>query len=145
MPGVTPKTVHQLLELRKLRRRRADETLRVRQSAVDKSAAAVEAALAVLRTWRQDRPRREGEIYDLLIGKTVALNDLEEAKAKMVSLNDHERLLERRLAEALSEAEQARQARQEACNAARKAYRELERCDSLACALTARALKETDF
>ncbi|MGY4403852.1 type III secretion system stalk subunit SctO [Bradyrhizobium sp. USDA 3315] len=145
MPGVTPKAVHQLLELRELRRRRADETLRVRQSAIDKSGAAIEAARAVLRTWRQDRPRLEREIYDLLIGKTVALNDLEEAKAKMASLRDHERLLERRLEEALSEAEQARQARQEACNAARKVYRELEKCDNLVRALTAGPLKETDL
>ncbi|MGY4319189.1 chromosome segregation ATPase [Bradyrhizobium sp. JR3.5] len=145
MPGITPKAVHQLLELRELRRRRADETLRVRQSAIDKSGASIEAALAVLRAWRQDRPRLEREIYDLLIGKTVALNDLEEAKAKMASLHDHERLLERRLEAALSEIEQARQARQEAYNAARKAYRELEKCDHLVRALTAGRLKQTDL
>ncbi|RZN14955.1 MULTISPECIES: YscO family type III secretion system apparatus protein [unclassified Bradyrhizobium] len=137
MPRITPKAVHQLLELRKLRSRRADETLRVRQSAIDKSDAAIEAALTILRTWRQDRPRLEREIYDLLIGKTVALNDLEEAKAKMISLHDHERLLERRLEEALSETEQARQAREEAYNVARKAYRELEKCDNLVRALNA--------
>lgn len=145
MPGMTPKAVHQLLELRELRRRRADETLRVRQSAIDKSGAAIEAALAVLRTWRQDRPRLEREMYDLLIGKPVALNDLEEAKAKTASLRDHERLLERRLEEVLSEAEHARQARQEASDAAHKAYRQLEKCDILVRALTAGPLKETDL
>ncbi|MCP2223731.1 type III secretion protein [Bradyrhizobium elkanii] len=145
MPGIIPKAVHQLLALRELRRRRADETLRARQSAIDNSAAAIDAALTDLRTWRRDRPRLEHEIYDSLIGKAVALNDLEEAKAKMISLHDHERLLERRLEEALSETEQARQAREEAYNAARKAYRELEKCDSLVRALNAGPLKETDL
>ncbi|MCK1627313.1 YscO family type III secretion system apparatus protein [Bradyrhizobium sp. 160] len=142
---MTPKAVHQLLELRELRRRRAEETLRVRQSAIDKSGATVEAALAVLRTWRQDRPRLEREMYDLLIGKPVALSDLEEAKAKTASLRDHERLLERRLEEALSEAEHACQACQEASDATRKAYRQLEKCDNLVRALTAGPLKETDL
>ncbi|WP_081493103.1 MULTISPECIES: type III secretion system stalk subunit SctO [Bradyrhizobium] len=145
MPGITPKAVHQLLELRKLRRRRADETLRVRQSAIEKSNAAIEAALTILLTWRQDRPRLEREIYDLLIGKTVALNDLEEAKAKMISLRDQEGLLERRLEEALSETERAWQAREEAYKAARKAYRELEKCDNLVRPLKAGPLKEMDL
>ncbi|MBB4383515.1 translation initiation factor 2B subunit (eIF-2B alpha/beta/delta family) [Bradyrhizobium sp. SBR1B] len=117
----------------------------MRQSAIDKSDAAIEAALTILRTWRQDRPRLEREIYELLIGKTVALNELEEAKAKMISLHGHERLLERRLAEALWKAEQAREARQEAYNAARKAYRELEKSDNLVRALNAGPLKEKDL
>ncbi|MET4608608.1 chromosome segregation ATPase [Bradyrhizobium sp. JR4.1] len=145
MPGITPKAVHQLLELRKLRHHRADESLRVWQSAIDKCDTAIEAALTILRTWRQDRPRLEREIYDLLIGKTVALKDVEEAKAKMISLHDHERLLERHLEEALSEAEQARQARQEASDAARKAYRELEKCDNLVRALNAGPLYEKEL
>lgn len=145
MPGIARKAVHQLLELRKLRRRRADETLRVRQSAIDKSDAAIEAAVTILHTWRQNRPRLERQIYDLLIGKTISLNALEEAEEKMISLHDHERLLERRLEEALSEAEQARQAREEAYNAARKAYRALEKCDNLVRALNAGALKEKDL
>jgi chromosome segregation ATPase len=144
VPGIIPKAVYQLLQLRELRRRRADESLRVRQSALDKSDAGIEAALTDLRIWRQDRPRLERSIYDLLIGKTVALNDLEEAKAKMISLHEHERLVERRLEEAMSEAEQARQAREEAYNAARKAYRGLEKCDNLVRALKAGPLQEKD-
>ncbi|MGY3614223.1 type III secretion system stalk subunit SctO [Bradyrhizobium sp. USDA 10063] len=145
MPGIIPKAGHQLLELRQLRHRRADETLRARQSAIDKSAAAVDAALTDLLTWRRDRPRLEYETYDSLIGKAVTLNDLEEAKAKVISLHNHERLLEQRLEEALSETEQARWARAKAYTAARKAYRELEKCDSLVRALKAGPLKETDL
>lgn len=145
MPGITPEAVHQLLELRKLRRRRADETLRVRQSAIEKSDAAIEGARTILRTWRQERPRLECEIYGSLIGKKVALNDLEEAKAKVISLREHERLLERHLDEALSESEQAKQAREEAYNAARKAYRELEKCDNLVHAWKVAPLKERDL
>ncbi|MDA9544861.1 hypothetical protein ACM43_10145 [Bradyrhizobium sp. CCBAU 45321] len=81
----------------------------------------------------------------MLIGKTVALNDLEEAKAKMISLRDQEGLLERRLEEALSETERAWQAREEAYKAARKAYRELEKCDNLVRPLKAGPLKEMDL
>ncbi|MDK1378210.1 MULTISPECIES: YscO family type III secretion system apparatus protein [unclassified Sinorhizobium] len=140
-----PKAVHQLLELKQLRRRRAEETLQVRHSALGKAAAAVDTALMELRTWQQERPRREAALYDALIGETVAVSDLEEVKAKIASLHEYEQLLERRLEAVLTEGHQRLQAREEAHKAARDANREAVKFENLVRSLHAGDTAEEEW
>lgn len=135
MPGMISKALPRLLELRKLRFSRQQNVLRVRQLALDQAVAAAERALTELDTWQQDRHRLESAMCDTLIGETVALSDLLGAKATMTSLHDHEQLLERRVEEAVVEADEAEQAREEAYTIARELHRQLEKCECLLQAL----------
>lgn len=135
MPGMISKALPRLIELRKLRYSRQENVLRVRQLALDLAVAAAERALTDLQTWQQHRHRLESAMCDTLIGETVALSDLLGAKATMTSLHDHEQLLERRLEEAVVEADEAEQAREEAYTIARELRRQLEKCECLLQAL----------
>ncbi|WP_445222840.1 type III secretion system stalk subunit SctO (plasmid) [Bradyrhizobium sp. Pa8] len=144
MSGVTLKATHQLIKLRELRRRRAEDALRARHLALDNATADFDVALTELRAWQQDWPRREDTLYDTLIGETVALKNLEEMKAEIVSLRDHERLLKRRLEETRTKVEQAQQAREEAYNAVREAHWEFNKCNTLLRALQAGSLMEEE-
>ncbi|GLS33037.1 Type III secretion protein YscO [Mesorhizobium albiziae] len=130
-----PSAVHRLLELKELRRRRTEDALRLRHAALDNAVAAIENALTDLRRWREHRFSREAALYDPLIGQAAALIDLEEVKAKMISLRQHEQLLQNRLEEARAEADRARQAREEAYNLAREAWREVSKFEDLVRAL----------
>lgn len=135
MPGMISKALPRLLELRKLRYSRQQNVLRVRQLALDQAVAAAERALTNLHIWQQDRHRLESAMCDTLVGETVALSDLLAAKATMTSLHDHEQLLERRVEEAVVEADEAEQAREEACTLARERGKQLEKCECLLQAL----------
>ncbi|WP_164748451.1 MULTISPECIES: YscO family type III secretion system apparatus protein [unclassified Mesorhizobium] len=130
-----PKAVHRLLELKELRRCRAEDALRLRHIALDNTVAAIEKALTELRAWREDRSRREAAVYDPLIGEAVALIDLNEVNAKMISLRQHEQLLQKRLEEATAESDLARQAREEAYGVLREAWREVRKFENLVRAL----------
>ncbi|WP_426443190.1 type III secretion system stalk subunit SctO [Bradyrhizobium genosp. P] len=129
------KAVPQLLEVRQLRFHREQDVLRVRQLALDQAVAAAELALTDLGSWQQDRRRLEDAIYHSLIGETIALSDLLGLKEKIVSLHEHERLLERRVQEAVVEADQALQARDEAHKVARHLYNKFHKCEHLLQAL----------
>lgn len=135
MPGMISKALPRLIELRKLRYSRQENVLRVRQLALDQAVAAAERALTDLQTWQQHRHRLQSAMCDRLIGETVALSDLLGAKATMTSLHDHEQLLERRVEEAVVEADEAEQAREEAYTIARELRRQLEKCECLLQAL----------
>lgn len=135
MPGMISKALPRLLELRKLRYSRQQNVLRVQQLALDQAVAAAERALTNLHIWQQDRHRLESAMCDTLIGETVALSDLLGAKATMTSLHDHEQLLERRVEDAVVEADEAEQAREEACTLARERRKQLEKCECLLQAL----------
>ncbi|RWP02749.1 YscO family type III secretion system apparatus protein [Mesorhizobium sp.] len=137
-----PKAVDRLLELKEMRRRRAEDALRLRHAALDSAVAAVETALTALHGWREDLTRREAALYDPLIGEAAALIDLEEVKAKMISLREHEQLLQKGLEEARSKADLARQAREEAYSAGRKAWREVSKIEDLLRALRTNAALE---
>ncbi|MCC8940077.1 YscO family type III secretion system apparatus protein [Bradyrhizobium sp. Arg68] len=127
--------VPRLLELRKLRYHRQQDVLRARQQAFEDAAAAVETAAQNYRTWRQKRLRLEAALYDSVIGETVALGALVGLKAKMTSLHNHDQLLETDLEKAVAEADQARQARDEACNIVRQAGKQFDKCEHLVRAL----------
>ncbi|MBA1143894.1 type III secretion protein [Mesorhizobium neociceri] len=123
--------VQRLLELKELRRRRTEDALRRRHGALDNAVAAVQTAVTDLRRWREHRPSREAALYDPLIGKAAALIDLEEVKAKVISLYQHEQLLQNRLEGARAEADRARQAREEAYHVAREAWRAVSKFEDL--------------
>ncbi|ULJ74445.1 type III secretion system stalk subunit SctO [Rhizobium gallicum] len=123
--------VHRLLELKELRRRRTEDALRRRHSALDNAVAVVQNALTDLHRWREHRLSREAALYDPLIGKAAALIDLEEVKAKMISMRGHEQLLQNRLEEARAEADRARRAHDEAYHLAREAWREVTKFEDL--------------
>ncbi|MGX9432207.1 type III secretion system stalk subunit SctO [Bradyrhizobium sp. LeoA1S1] len=135
MRGMISDAVPRLLELRKLRHHRQQDILRARQLALESAAAAVETAAKNHRTWRQKRLRLEAALYDSVIGEAVALGALVGLKAKMTSLHDHDQLLEKDIEKAVAEADQARQARDEACNIVRQAGKQLDKCEHLARAL----------
>ncbi|NRP75948.1 hypothetical protein ILFOPFJJ_06872 [Ensifer psoraleae] len=127
-----PNAVQRLLQLKELRRRRTEDALRLRQAALDEAVAAIQTATRDLCRWQEHRPSREAALYDPLIGKAAALIDLEEVKAKMISLRQHEQLLQNRLEEAIAEADRARQAREQAYHLAREACREGSKFEDLA-------------
>ncbi|KRR20292.1 hypothetical protein CQ14_29675 [Bradyrhizobium lablabi] len=127
--------VPRLLELRKLRYHRQQDVLRARQLALEDAVAAVDTAAKNHRAWRQKRVRLEAALYDSVIGQTVALGALVALKAKMTSLHDHDRLLGKDIEKAFAEADQARQARDEACNVVRQTGKQFDKCEHLARAL----------
>lgn len=139
-----PKPVHRLLELKKMRRRRAEDALRLRHATLDNAVAAVETALTDLRRWREDLPGREAALYDPLIGKAAALVDLDEVNAKMFALRQYEQLLQKRLEQARAQTDLARQAREEAYGMAREAWREVSKFEGLVRALRTDATLEEE-
>jgi len=140
MRGMIADNVPRLLEVRKLRHRRQQDVLRVRQLALESTAAAVETAAKNHRAWRQKRLRLEAALYDSVIGETVALGALVGLKAKITSLHDHDQLLEKDLEKAVAEADRARQARDEACNIVRQTGKQFDKCEHLARALNDAAM-----
>ncbi|MER8830547.1 type III secretion protein [Mesorhizobium sp. M0938] len=139
-----PKAVHRILELKQLRRRRAEDALRLRQAALDNAVAAIETASTDLRRWQEDRPRREAALYDPLIGKAAALIDLDEVNAQVVSLRQHEQLLQKRLDATRAEADRSRQAREEAHSVAREAWREVSKFEDFVRRLRTNATLEEE-
>lgn len=135
MRGMISDAAPRLLELRKLRHHRQQDILRARQLALESAAAAVETAAENHRAWRQKRLRLEADLYDSMIGDTVALGALLGLKAKLTSLHDRDQLLEKDIEKAVAEADQARQARDEACNIVRQTGKQFDKCDHLARAL----------
>ncbi|WP_353642788.1 YscO family type III secretion system apparatus protein [Mesorhizobium sp. WSM2239] len=136
------KAVDRLLELKEMRRRRAEDELRLRRAALDNAVAAVGTALTDLHGWREELTRREAALFDPLIGEAAALIDLEEVNAKMISLRAHEQLLQKRLEEARAKADLARQSREEAYSAAREGWREVSKFEDLVRALRTNATLE---
>ncbi|MBB6413989.1 type III secretion system stalk subunit SctO [Mesorhizobium sangaii] len=139
-----PRAVHRLLELKKMRRGRAEDALRLSHATLDNAVAAVGTALADLRRWREDLPGREAALYDPLIGEAAALIDLDEVNAKMISLRQHEQLLQKRLEQARAQTDLARQAREEAYGMAREAWREVSKFEGLVRALRTNATLEEE-
>ncbi|UVK49068.1 type III secretion protein (plasmid) [Mesorhizobium sp. AR07] len=144
MSGMTPNPVDRLLELKKMRRRRAEDALRLRHTTLDNAVAAVGTALTDLRRWREDLPAREAALYDPLIGEAAALIDLDEVNAKMISLRQHEQLLQQHLEQARAQTDLARQAREEAYGTAREAGRGVSKFESLVRALRSDATLEEE-
>lgn len=107
MRGMISDAVPRLLQLRKLRHHRQQDILRARQLALESAAAAVEAAAENHRAWRQKRLRLEAELYDSVIGETVALGALVGLKAKITSLHDQDQLLEKDIEKAVAQTDQA--------------------------------------
>ncbi|AJC82192.1 type III secretion system stalk subunit SctO [Rhizobium etli] len=135
-----PEAVYRLLQLNEKRSHRAAVVLRLRQTALDNAVAAVESASTDLRRWREDRIREETGLYEPLIGKVAALIDLEEVNSKVASLRQYEQLLEKCLEEARAEADEARQAREEANRVAREALRGVSKFEDLFRALRTAAI-----
>jgi len=135
MRGMSSDDVPRLLELRKLRHHRQQDILRARQLALESAAAAVETAAKNHRAWRQKRLRLEADLYDSVIGETVALGALLGLKANISSLHDHDQLLEKDIEKAVAQADQARRARDEACNIVRQTGKQFDKCEHLARAL----------
>lgn len=135
MRGMISDAVPRLLQLRKLRHHRQQDVLRARELALESAAAAVETAAKNHGAWRQKRLRLEADLYDSVIGETVALGALVGLKAKITSLHDHDQLLEKDIEKAVAKADQARQARGEACDIVRKTGKQLDKCEHLARAL----------
>ena len=106
--------VRQVHRVKMLHANRAEQEQRARKAALEAALAAAESARRELAGWREEMPRRQAAIYDAIIGKAVALDELEVCKARVADLREHERLLEARLAEA----EQAARAAAEALDAA---------------------------
>ncbi|ODM82686.1 hypothetical protein A6X20_16195 [Bradyrhizobium elkanii] len=79
-----------------------------------------------------------------MIGETVALGALVGLKAKMTSLHDHDQLLETDIGKAVAEADQARQARDEACNIVRQTGKQFDKCEHLARALRDAAMRRPE-
>ncbi|PPQ15246.1 hypothetical protein CV770_32640 [Bradyrhizobium sp. AC87j1] len=144
MRGMISDAVPRLLELRKLRHHRQQDILRARQLALESAAAAVETAAENHRAWRQKRLRLEAALYDSVIGETVAPGALVGLKAKMTSLHDHDQLLEKDIGTAVAEADQARQARDEACNIVRQTGKHFDKCEHLARALRDAAMRRPE-
>ncbi|MES0139411.1 type III secretion protein [Mesorhizobium sp. M0016] len=138
------KAVHRILELKQLRRRRAEDALRLRHKALGNAVAAVGTALIDLRRWQEDLPRREAALYDSVIGKAAPLIDLDEVNAQAVSLRQHEQLLQKRLDETRGEADLSREAREDAHRVAREAWREVSKFEDLVRALRTNAKLEEE-
>ncbi|UGY30287.1 type III secretion protein (plasmid) [Bradyrhizobium septentrionale] len=144
MRGMISDAVPRLLQLRKLRHHRQQDILRARQLALESAAAAVEAAAENHRAWRQKRLRLEAELYDSVIGETVALGALVGLKAKITSLHDQDQLLEKDIEKAVAQTDQARLARDEACNVVRQTGKQFDKCDHLARAVRDAAMKRPE-
>ncbi|TIN74472.1 MAG: hypothetical protein E5Y09_32625 [Mesorhizobium sp.] len=142
MSGMIPGAVDRLLELKTMRRRRGEDALRLTHTTLDNAVSAVATALTDLHGWREDLTRREAALYGPLIGEAAALIDLEEVNAEMISLREHEQLLQKRLEQARAKADLARQAREEAYSAAREAWREVSKFEDFIRALRTDATLE---
>ncbi|WP_420969594.1 type III secretion system stalk subunit SctO [Bradyrhizobium sp. B120] len=144
MPGMISGAAPRLLELRKLRYHRQQDVLRARQRALEDAVAAVDAAVNNHRTWRQERLRLEAALYDSVIGETVAIGALVSLKAKMISLHNRDQLLEKDLEQAVAQADQARRARDEACNIVRQTGKQFDKCEHLVRALHDASMKRPE-
>lgn len=131
MRRMNSESLARLHELRRIRSGRQQDIVRIRQLALDQAVAALESARARLTMCQRGRADLEIELYAPLIGKKVILRELLTRNATMISAHDRERLLERRLEEAVADTEHARRASEAAYNAARQLYREQDKCTHL--------------
>jgi hypothetical protein len=140
MRGMISDAVPRLLQLRKLRHHRQQDILRARELALESAAAAAETAAENHRAWRQKRLRLEADLYDSVIGETVALGALVGLKAEITSLHDEDQLLEKDIEKAVAQTDQARLARDEALNVVRQTGKQFDKCEHLS-----RALRDADM
>ncbi|WP_376717435.1 YscO family type III secretion system apparatus protein [Bradyrhizobium sp. 62B] len=135
MSKLVSKTVLRLLDLRRVRRDRAESILRERQSALEDAIAGAEAARRTLRQWQEDRSHLENLFRHCLIGQWVLPTELARLRAAISFLHSRERLLEEQSCSALAEVDDAKTTRQEAHQLWREAYRRFDKCERLLSAL----------
>jgi hypothetical protein len=120
-----------LLQVKSAREQTAIGSLRQARAAVVETGEQLAAKRKELEEYRSQRPQRERRLYDDILNREVSLNDLEDLRAKIVRLREHEQSLSEEEIALQRALEAAAKVEQEAHTVWQAAQREVQKVEEL--------------